>query len=750
MKDKLTKIKVFLATTNDLHEESVEMADLIENLNYILEKKDVHIYLTKWEYLDAESSSSRKNIQYDKTLEDCEICMVVFGKDFGSYTEKELRSAYERVCKEGVNPSKLYVYFKNIDDLTEDLKRFRDSFPEAYGHFTGKFSDVNTLKNDFLLQFQLFQGQNLHNSCPVEVKDSKVTVFGKDLFIDLMKIPFLGNNETYTDLLKNIKKTKKFLSKSDPEDEDYEDMATELRELEEKRDRMEQNIWSTAIQIAGLNGKRSSERLRKAVELFNTGDNKGADAILKTEDIKSDIEYEIQAKQFHEKAAKIHNENIKLLIDELKMKVKTLENEMSEGWEHEILVIYEEIDHATCEAYGENSSEYIECLYETGSGYLKIGQLKEDFVNFKEDITITGNISHTILYKMGIDKYQQGLTIAKLKYGNKHIIILNFYQGLSFAYEKLKNFNLWFEYFNKAVNLDQELPTNKEWLDREYNKVFLVNSGDEFYNEGKYKEALYGYLKDLSEYRVNIPAYYKLNDDYYSARILEKIGSAYSKLEDNENAIKYLKEALKVYWEELDKYEDGIILGEISFADFIRVYKELIDIYFDMGDYQNAIEYCSVLFQAQIQWIPKEEQINDPFELIRGQLFVWAQEYKFAIEYYSGLLELKKHYFGLIDERTKEVYDEILSIYFDTNRYNEAIEYLDRDFRTLINVNNLEVKTLYLNRLGRVYALMGDKETAKEKFEEALRLLPDDHPETIDTRKRLEELGKNDLKESEQ
>ena len=36
-----------------------------------------------------------------------------------------------------------------------------------------------------------------------------------------------------------------------------------------------------------------------------------------------------------------------------------------------------------------------------------------------------------------------------------------------------------------------------------------------------------------------------------------------------------------------------------------------------------------------------------------------------------------------------------------------------------------------------VYAKMGDKKTAKEKFEEALKLLPEDHPEAIDSRERF-------------
>ena len=159
----MKKVKIFLALGEGLDNESLELSDLVEHLNLILEPQDIHIYLTKWEYLTASSSKGTEDA-YAETLEDCEICMVVFDKDFGSYTQKELRSAYERVCKEGVNPSKLYVYFKNIEDLTEDLKRFRDSFPESYGHFTGKFTDVNSLKNDFLLQFQLFQSQNFQNS----------------------------------------------------------------------------------------------------------------------------------------------------------------------------------------------------------------------------------------------------------------------------------------------------------------------------------------------------------------------------------------------------------------------------------------------------------------------------------------------------------------------------------------------------------------------------------------------------------
>ncbi len=86
------KVKIFLALGEGLDDESLELSDLVEHLNLILEPQNIHIYLTKWDYLIGSSESL-----YEDTLEDCEICMVVFGKDFGSYKGEEFRKAYERV-----------------------------------------------------------------------------------------------------------------------------------------------------------------------------------------------------------------------------------------------------------------------------------------------------------------------------------------------------------------------------------------------------------------------------------------------------------------------------------------------------------------------------------------------------------------------------------------------------------------------------------------------------------------------------
>ena len=285
----MKKIKIFLASSEELKNENLELSDLVVHLNLILVPQDIHIYLEKWEYLEGNRDEEIEKKYTDK-LEESDICMIVFGKDFGSYTEKELKKAYERVCKEGVNPSKLYVYFKNIDDLTADLKKFRDSFPDVFGQFSGKFSDVNTLKNDFLLQFQLFQNQNLQNICPVEVKDSKVTVFGKDLFIDFSSLPFVSNMKRLNEIKSNLANIDILLSRVSQDSPLYAVKSEErIKELEEK-EKIEKTLWETALKVTEFKEHNISERLKRAIELFEAGELKRVLEILDGEEIKKEAE----------------------------------------------------------------------------------------------------------------------------------------------------------------------------------------------------------------------------------------------------------------------------------------------------------------------------------------------------------------------------------------------------------------------------------------------------------------------------
>ena len=360
------KVKIFLASSEELKQERLELADFVEHLNHTLDKLDINVQLVKWEYLDSSMGAKHKQEEYNNMLRECEMCMVLYWTKFGIYTKSELDTAYNEL-KSGNNPKKLYVYFKETDGdekITEELKAFRDSFPTEYGHFENRFRNIDTLKSQFLLQFIEFKSKELKGSPLIEVKDGKISMGGKT-YIDLMNVPFVGNNDEYTSLLKNIKITKKLLAITEPDEEEYAEYAADLRKLEEKKEKMVSGLWDTALEITRLSNQKCSERLQRAIDLFNKGDNKGANAILNEEEICKDAEH-------NPNLIKLGEEDHKGLItniEELKLKIKTLENEMSEGRGEEILNLQEKVIEYTKEAFGESSREYINALLKGGSLY---------------------------------------------------------------------------------------------------------------------------------------------------------------------------------------------------------------------------------------------------------------------------------------------------------------------------------------------------------------------------------------------
>lgn len=278
-----------MASSLELKEEEKELRKMVSHLNSILSEHDFQINLLSWE-----NESGSKGLNLKKNAEDVfqeyEICLVVYGRNFGSFSEKELSNAYERVCQEGINPLKLYVYFKTADDLAEDLRVFRDSFPERYGHFTGKFSDTNALKNDFLLQFQLFQNQFLGNNFPIELKGSKVTLFGQDLLIDFSSLPFVRSMKRLNEINMNLANIDILLSRLTQDNPLYAIKSEEKRKELEEKENIEKTLWDTALKITEFKENRISNRLKRAIELFEAGELKRVLEILDSDEIKKEAE----------------------------------------------------------------------------------------------------------------------------------------------------------------------------------------------------------------------------------------------------------------------------------------------------------------------------------------------------------------------------------------------------------------------------------------------------------------------------
>ena len=433
-------IKIFLASSEELKPERLELADLVENINNVLEKQDITVRLVKWEYLDSSMGPQHKQEDYNDKLRECDICLVLYWTKFGMYTKTELDTAYGELCA-GRNPHKIYIYFKDGSEITEELKKFRDEFPAKYGHFYCTFANTDTLKADFLLQFMEYQGKQLKNSNAIEIKDSQIVVGGKT-YVDLKNVPFAGNNEEYNILLKSIKKTKKLLAVTEPDDEEYAEYAQELIELQERQKNMENSLWDTALMITRLSTTQCSERLERAMKLFTAGDNKGALAVLNEEEIEHDVQHNLNLIRLGEEGKK----GLKINIDEYCLRIKTLKNEMEDGWLLESCKLHERIIKLTISLYGENSLETASAMMDAA----EVIYLLEDFAKLFEYTQKALNIRLEIL-------------------GEQHLDTAQCYNDLGVVSGKLGDFCKYHEYACKGLGIRLALNASEALLAESYN-----------------------------------------------------------------------------------------------------------------------------------------------------------------------------------------------------------------------------------------------------------------------------------------
>lgn len=313
-------IKFFLASSKELKLERETMASLANSLNTIFEKQGIHVIVVEWENLDNSMGTLNKQEEYNKKLRTCDICVTLYWKKLGKYTKIELDTAYQQL-KEGKNPQKLYVYFKECDEPSIELQLFRDSFPQKYGHFPTHFSNLDTLKANFLQQFMIYQNEKLIGSNIIEVNNGKITIDGID-YVELRNLPFVGNNDEYNDLKDQIEDFKEWLEEHNSEHPKYTEKLEKLEKLQIRLDKMEHSLWNTALMITKLANTKCSERLHKAMALFSEGNNKGCNALLAEEDIDNDAEKNVERIEIGNQG----KEGLKINIEEYNLKAMSIIN----------------------------------------------------------------------------------------------------------------------------------------------------------------------------------------------------------------------------------------------------------------------------------------------------------------------------------------------------------------------------------------------------------------------------------------
>ena len=729
-------IKIFIASSDELTEERRALADMVGQLNYSLNKIGLNILLVKWEYLDASMGPLHKQEEYNRELKECEICMVLYWTKFGMYTKAELDTAYSELIA-GRNPHKLYVYFKDSEQpLTPELKEFQDSFPSLYGHFYCVFKNEDALKSHFLLQFIDYQNTQQKSSMSglVEVKDAKVIVAGRE-YVDLNNVDFLGNNEEYHQLLQSIKKTRKLLTVTNVTDPEYSEYAQELQTLIEKRQNMEESLWQTALTITRLSNEASSERLQHAIELFNKGDNRGANAILDEATIDRDINRNLQN-------IELGKAGLKNNIAELRLKIDILRSSLSDGWRDDTEKIHKKIISLTEQVYGYYSEEYSDSLLNSGDFYFLLGKYNEALSNYEKALDISlsegyypnitvsyNNIGAAYYclcdYTKALESFEKGLKISSKIFGENDPDVAISYSDIGSIYKSLGDYTKALEFHNKSLIIRLKI-FGEDHPDTATSYGYI---GCVYNSLGEYTKALEFHEKSL---KIRLEIFGEDHPD--TATSYSYIGYAYDSLSEHTKALEFHEKSLKI---RLKIFGQDHSLVAISYGDIGCVYHSL-------GHHTKALDFFEKSLKIRLKIFGEEHPDVAASYGDIGCVYHSLGDYTKALEFHEKSLKIQLEIFGEDHLHVAASYNSIGVVYDSLYDYNKALEFYKKSLNIRLKIfgeDYPDVATSYII-IGGVYDSLGNYTKALEYLEKSLniqlRYIGEDDPDAIDLKEAIE------------
>ncbi len=146
----MKKIKIFLASSNELHSEREYFERKIYRKCKDWIDRGIFLHLDIWEDLSTRISTTGSQSEYNKSVQTADLFVLLAHTKVGMYTEEEFDLAWALFQKTGY--PRILTYFKkdgfdplSVQDslgkfyskLTKDLQHFPDTY-EGYAHLEGK------------------------------------------------------------------------------------------------------------------------------------------------------------------------------------------------------------------------------------------------------------------------------------------------------------------------------------------------------------------------------------------------------------------------------------------------------------------------------------------------------------------------------------------------------------------------------------------------------------------------------------
>ena len=601
-------IKIFIASSDELRSEREKFDTLFAHLNNIFKKRDIQLEAVRWEFLDSSMGKEHKQEEYNREIKECDICVVMFWQRFGEYTNTELKVA-DTELREGRKPSRIYVFFKEPGDVAYDLQLFKDAFEREYGHFYCKFDCIDKLQLDFVLQLEHFLNSNL-----VKVENSEVKL-DNVLIAHLDNIGFAAGNEKYRTLRERLEKIEKELAELEPiyQATQNETIGNIINNNKREREKLrkelgehEQILLNSAINIAQFAGKRISERMKRAVALFEEGKVSEANAILD--------EAERDADDILNGLREIKTVG-KQAIEELILRASTMIADDKYSIDERI----KRVD----AIYAKADELAHECDYDEE----KYDKLLFEYATF---------LNKYAKYNKAVEIHNCVITLRERLYGTEHLDTADSYNNIGIVYNELSEYEKALEYHFKALKIREKiLGTEHPDTAMSYNNI-----GNVYGSLRENKKALEYHLKALAIFE-KIWGIKHLK----TAASYNNIGNIYNQLDEYETALEYYLKALRIYAQSLGT----------EHPDTAMSYNNIGNVYGLLRKYKKALEYHFRALKIKEKVLGTEHPDTAMSYNNIGIVYYELNEYETALEYQLKALKIYEKVLGPEHSKTKNL-----------------------------------------------------------------------------------------------
>jgi hypothetical protein len=323
-------INVFLASSEELDYYRMAFGNLIRRLDNIYEKRGVRIRLFEWEDYDAAYNNQSKQEEYNEYARRSDMFIAMFATKANKFTLEEFDVALEEYRNN--QAPKIYVYCMDLpeDKVEDSLKSFKIRLKDDLQYYWCRFEEKkrDRMQLHFVMQLQLLKSARMDD---LKLEDGVVSLGGLTV-AHMNKMKFASANDEYKRLSKEIAELSKDIARytklrnRHPSDKGFEmdlQMAkNKYNKLKEEFALHQQLLFDSSKRIAQLQGKRITDRMRRAMDFLEDGEVRKANLLL--EDVEKDAQSVFEEFKRSRILTEQKRQNLILSIEELKLRASIL------------------------------------------------------------------------------------------------------------------------------------------------------------------------------------------------------------------------------------------------------------------------------------------------------------------------------------------------------------------------------------------------------------------------------------------